>query len=110
MIDTSLLIEYFRKTDKHNAKLVTHFKNYNHIFISSITEFEILNGAKQAQLDFWEGILFIFKNYFFSLYSPPTYLVELIMANTKVAMPTTLLPIPNSSPVVNAFFRFFSGT
>ena len=27
MIDTSLLIDYFRKTDKVNARLVTHFKN-----------------------------------------------------------------------------------
>ncbi len=27
MVDTSLLIDYFRKTDKNNARLVTHFKN-----------------------------------------------------------------------------------
>ena len=57
MIDTSLLVDYFRKTDKVNARLVTHFKNYGQLYISSITEFKVLNGAKQLHLDFWEGML-----------------------------------------------------
>ena len=57
MVDTSLLIDYFRKTDKNNAKLVTHFRNYKQLYISSITEFEVLNGAKQLHLDFWNGML-----------------------------------------------------
>ena len=57
MVDTSLLIDYFRKTDKKNAKLVIHFKNYRKLYISSITEFEVLNGAKKLHLDFWDGML-----------------------------------------------------
>ena len=57
MVDTSLLIDYFRKTDKNNARLVTHFRNYKQLYISSITEFEVLNGAKQLHLDFWNGML-----------------------------------------------------
>ena len=57
MVDTSLLIDYFRKTDKNNARLVTHFKNYGQLYISSITEFEVLNGAKQSHFDFWNGML-----------------------------------------------------
>lgn len=57
MVDTSLLIDYFRKTDKNNARLVTLFKNYRQLYISSITEFEVLNGAKQLHLDFWNGML-----------------------------------------------------
>jgi tRNA(fMet)-specific endonuclease VapC len=57
MVDTSLLIDYFRKTDKNNARLVTHFRNYNHLYISSITEFEVMNGAKQPHIDFWNGML-----------------------------------------------------
>ncbi len=57
MVDTSLLIDYFRKTDKNNSRLVTHFKNYRQLYISSITEFEVLNGAKQLHLDFWDGML-----------------------------------------------------
>ncbi len=57
MVDTSLLIDYFRKTDKNNARLVTHFRNFRQLYISSITEFEVLNGAKQLHLDFWNGML-----------------------------------------------------
>ncbi len=44
-------------TDKNKARLVTHFRNYNQLYISSITEFEVLNGAKKLHLDFWNGML-----------------------------------------------------
>ncbi len=57
MVDTSLLIDYFRKTDKSNARLVAHFRNYKRLYISSITEFEILNGAKPDHVEFWSGML-----------------------------------------------------
>ena len=57
MIDTSLLIDYFRKTDKNNARLLAHFRNYNLLYISSITEFEILNGAKPSHQEFLNGML-----------------------------------------------------
>ena len=57
MIDTSLLIDYFRKTDKANSKLVTHFKQYNQLYVSSVTEFEVFNGATEAHKKFWEGML-----------------------------------------------------
>jgi len=57
MFDTSLLIDYFRKTDKNNARLVNHFRNYKQLFISSITEFEVMNGAKLLHVEFWNGML-----------------------------------------------------
>ena len=57
MVDSTLLIEYFRKTDKANSKLVAHFKNYDHLYISSVTEFEVVNGATQSHLQFWDGML-----------------------------------------------------
>ena len=57
MVDTSLLIDYFRKTDKNNAALVAHFRNYGQLYISSITEFEVLNGAKPVHVAFWNGML-----------------------------------------------------
>jgi len=57
MVDTSLLIDYFRKTDKQNARLVSHFKNYGQLYISSITEFEVINGAKPLHIEFWNGML-----------------------------------------------------
>ena len=57
MIDSSILIDYFRKTDKFKSKLVSHFKLYDQLYISSITEFEVLNGATALQKEFWEGML-----------------------------------------------------
>lgn len=57
MIDSTIVIDYFRKTDKGNPKLVTHFRSYEHLFISSITEFEVVNGATGQHLQFWDGML-----------------------------------------------------
>lgn len=57
MIDTTILIDYFRKSEKANSKLVLHFKNFDHIYISSIFQFEILNGAPKAQIQFWDDFL-----------------------------------------------------
>jgi predicted nucleic acid-binding protein len=49
MVDSTILIDYFRKTDKANSKLVAHFKNYDQLYISSVTEFEVVNGAPPSQ-------------------------------------------------------------
>lgn len=57
MIDTSILIDYFRKKDKSKSRLVSHFREYDKIFISTITEFEIFNGAHEAHKQFWETML-----------------------------------------------------
>ena len=57
MVDTSILIDYFRKTDKANSRLVAHFQNFDRLYISSITEFEVVNGATKAHLEFWDGML-----------------------------------------------------
>jgi tRNA(fMet)-specific endonuclease VapC len=57
MVDSTILIDYFRKTDKANSKLVSHFRNYDRLYISSVTEFEVVNGATKAHLQFWDGML-----------------------------------------------------
>ncbi len=57
MVDSTVLIDYFRKTDKANSKLVSHFRNYDQLYISSVTEFEVINGASQVHLQFWDGML-----------------------------------------------------
>jgi hypothetical protein len=57
MIDTSVLIEYFRKTDKNKTTLVQFSLEFNHIYISSITEFEIFNGATPNQIQFWNELI-----------------------------------------------------
>lgn len=57
IVDTTILIEYFRKTDKANSKLVSHFKQFKTLYISTVTEFEIINGATEKHLQFWNGML-----------------------------------------------------
>ena len=57
MLDSSILIEYFRKTDKSKSILVKHSMAYDKLYISTITEFEIINGSTPAQLDFWNNML-----------------------------------------------------
>ena len=65
MVDSTILIDYFRKTDKNNSRLVDHFKNYDILYISSITEFEVINGATSAHLQFWDIMLsrFVILNF-----------------------------------------------
>ena len=57
MIDTSLLIDYFRKTDKTKARLVQLSQQFEQLVISSVTEFEVYSGATPPQLPFWQEIL-----------------------------------------------------
>ncbi|MBU0696208.1 MAG: type II toxin-antitoxin system VapC family toxin [Bacteroidetes bacterium] len=57
MVDSTILIDYFRKTDKANSRLVAHFRNYESLYISSVTEFEVVNGATKEHLQFWDGML-----------------------------------------------------
>ena len=57
MVDTTVLIDFFRKTDKTNSRLVQHFQNYDHLYISSVTEFEIITGATLAQVQYWDQML-----------------------------------------------------
>jgi tRNA(fMet)-specific endonuclease VapC len=55
-VDTSVLIEYFRKKDKEQ----TYFYRLSGLPVSfavtSITSFEIYRGANQTQLKFWDEL------------------------------------------------------
>lgn len=57
MVDSTILIDYFRKIDKSKSTLVKLSISYDKIYISTITEFEVINGATIAQLDFWNHML-----------------------------------------------------
>lgn len=57
MVDTSILIDYFRKSNKEKTRLIQHFRNYSSIYISIITEFEIFNRAKEIHKEFWDKML-----------------------------------------------------
>ncbi len=57
MVDTTILINYFRTKDKSKTRLVFLSDHFNYFCIASITEFEIFTGAPEAQLQFWEEML-----------------------------------------------------
>ena len=57
LVDTSILIDFFRKTDKENSILVKLVKQ-NYIYcISAVTEYEIYTGTTLAQEEFWKKFL-----------------------------------------------------
>ncbi len=57
LADTSILIDFFRKTDKVNSKLVALVREGYAFSISAITEYEIYSGATNAQTDYWQEFL-----------------------------------------------------
>ena len=57
LVDTSILIDLFRKTDKSNAALVSLVRQGYSYCISAITEYEIYTGTTSSQVDFWDDFL-----------------------------------------------------
>ena len=57
LADTSVLIDFFRKTDKSNAYLLELVRNELTFCISAITEFEIYTGATESQYPYWNEFL-----------------------------------------------------
>ena len=56
-LDTSILIEFFRKTHKEKTVLYRLSSNYD-FAVSSITIFEIYSGVKgDSQIKFWNNML-----------------------------------------------------
>ncbi len=53
-LDTSVLIDYFRKTKKENSFLFELTSSYSSFAVSVVTKFEILIGSTEAQQRFWE--------------------------------------------------------
>ena len=57
LVDTSILIDLFRKTDKENAVLVSLVRQGYIFCISAVTDYEIYTGATFGQIDFWNAFL-----------------------------------------------------
>ncbi|MDR6559981.1 MULTISPECIES: type II toxin-antitoxin system VapC family toxin [unclassified Arcicella] len=57
LIDTSILIEYFRKQHKNKTLLFKLFSENESLAISVITKYELLIGSNQQQDLFWEFLL-----------------------------------------------------
>ncbi len=57
LLDTSILIDYYRKTDKRNSVWMKLIDEGCEFAISVITKYELYSGANQIQNDFWNSIL-----------------------------------------------------
>jgi tRNA(fMet)-specific endonuclease VapC len=53
ILDTSILIDFYRKKDKSKSKFYALTTKYNLFAVSVITEYEILTGASDVTLDYW---------------------------------------------------------
>lgn len=58
LLDTSILIEFFRRSDKRNSRFYQLSDTFDSFSISVITEYEIFVGAtSSAQKDYWKSFL-----------------------------------------------------
>lgn len=57
LVDTSILIDFFRQTKKENTKLVALVREDYTFYISAITAYEIYSGSTEKQLEFWNNLL-----------------------------------------------------
>ena len=56
LVDTSILIDYYRKTDKEKSVWIALIRQEYSFVISAVTKYEIYSGATQNQLMFWNSI------------------------------------------------------
>lgn len=56
LLDTSILIDYYRKSKKENTVFKYIVAEYGVPFISEITHYEIIRGANETQNAFWLDI------------------------------------------------------
>ena len=57
LVDTSILIDFYRKTDKANSIWIALVRQDYEFAISAVTKYEIFAGATPSQLEFWNSIL-----------------------------------------------------
>ncbi len=57
LVDTSILIDYYRKTEKANSAWIALVRQGYKFAISAVTKYEIYSGATKNQLGFWDNIL-----------------------------------------------------
>ena len=57
LIDTSILIDYYRKTIKENSAWISLIDKGYEFVISAITKYELFSGATASQIGFWSSIM-----------------------------------------------------
>lgn len=56
LVDTSVLIEYFRKKDKRQTFLYALAEKHSRIYVSAISKFEVRVGHRPEQATFWQTL------------------------------------------------------
>ena len=56
LVDTSILIDYYRKTDKEKSVWINLVRHGYSFAVSAVTKYEIYSGATPSQLTFWKSI------------------------------------------------------
>jgi tRNA(fMet)-specific endonuclease VapC len=56
LLDSTILIDYYRKVYKDRTRLVMLVKQDYKFAISAVTKYEIYSGATAPQLDFWDKV------------------------------------------------------
>ena len=57
LVDTSILIDFYRKTDKEKSVWIGLVRQGYSFAISVVTKYEIYTGATPSQLTFWNTVL-----------------------------------------------------
>ena len=56
VIDTSILIDFYRKSDKNNSVWIALIRQGYDFAVSAVTKYEIYSGATESQLSFWNEV------------------------------------------------------
>ena len=56
LVDTSILIDYYRKTDKEKSVWISLVRQGYSFAVSAVTKYEIYAGATPNQLTFWSNV------------------------------------------------------
>ena len=56
LVDTSILIDYYRKTDKEKTIWLSLVRKGYSFAASAVTKFEIYSGATNSQQEFWDKV------------------------------------------------------
>ena len=56
LVDTSILIDYYRKTDKEKSIWISLVRQGYSFAVSAVTKYEIYAGATLNQLKFWDTV------------------------------------------------------
>jgi len=78
LLDTSILIDYYRKTDKGKSVLLQLKKDYQQFAVSVVTQFEVYRGVRQDKLPFWNDL---FQNMIILPFDADTVSTALILDN-----------------------------